>query len=59
MTVVVTDPAINTLRSVEGIGPYPHIRFVMVPGAGHWIQHELSEEIVDEALKTVTQLDPG
>lgn len=57
MTVVVADPAINKLCPVQDILPYPHIRPVMVPGAGHWIQYEFPEVIVEEALKRVAELD--
>ncbi|KAF8556536.1 alpha/beta-hydrolase [Imleria badia] len=57
ITVVVADPAINKLCTVEDISPYPHIRAVMVPGAGHWIQSEFPEIIVEEALKRVAELD--
>ena len=57
MTVVVADPAIDKLSSVEDFYPYPHVRPVMVPGAGHWIQYEFPEVIVEEALKRVAELD--
>ncbi|KAH0833462.1 Alpha/Beta hydrolase protein [Lanmaoa asiatica] len=57
VTVVVADPTINDLCPVEDIHSYPHIRAVMVPGAGHWIQYEFPEVIVDEALKRVAELD--
>lgn len=51
------DPAFYKICSVEEIDPYAHIRSVMVPGAGHWIQYEFPETIVDEALKAVTGLE--
>ena len=54
---MVADPAINKLSSVEDFYPYPHVRPVMVPGAGHWIQYECPEAIVEEALKSVAELD--
>ena len=54
---MVADPAINKLSSVEDFYPYPHVRPVMVPGAGHWIQYECPETIVEEALKSVAELD--
>lgn len=58
MTVLVADPAINKFcHRVEDILPYPHIRPVLVPGAGHWIQLEFPEVIVEEALKRVAELD--
>ena len=54
---MVADPAINKLCTVEDIAPYPHIRAVMVPSAGHWIQSKIPEVIVEEALKRVIELD--
>ena len=54
---MLADPAIYKLCTVEDLHPYPHIRPVMVPGAGHWIQYEFPEAIVEEALKTVAELD--
>ena len=40
----------DKLCLVEDNYPYPQIRPVMVPGAGHWIQCEIPEVIVEEAL---------
>ena len=57
MTVMLADPAINKNCAVEDFHPYPHIRLVVVPGAGHWIQYEFPEVIVDEAVKRVAELD--
>lgn len=57
VAVIVADPAINKLCLVEELHPYPHIRPVMVPGAGYWIQYEFPEVIADEALKTVAGLE--
>ena len=54
---MLTDPAIYKRSTVEDFHPYPHIRAFMVPGAGHWIQYEFPEVIVEEALKMVAELD--
>ena len=54
---MVADPAIYKICSVQDIHHYPHVRPVMVPGAGHWIQYEFPEVIVEEALKRVVELD--
>ena len=57
VTALVADPAFYKICPVEDIHPYPHVRPVMVSGAGHWIQYEFPEVIVDEALKTVAELE--
>ena len=57
VTIVVADPAIYKLCPVEDLQPYPHVRPVAVPGAGHWIQYEFPDVIVEEALKTVAELE--
>lgn len=57
VTVLLADPAISQVCLVEHIRPYPHIRSVTVPGAGHWIQYEFPEVIVKEALKTLAELE--
>ena len=59
MTVVVADPAISggKLSLVQDFYPYPHVRPIMVPGAGHCIQNEFPEVIVEEALKSLAELD--
>ena len=54
---MVADPAIYKLCPVEDLQPYPHVRPVAVPGAGHWIQYEFPDVIVEEALKTVAELE--
>ncbi|KAF8124817.1 Alpha/Beta hydrolase protein [Boletus edulis] len=54
VTVVAADPAVDTACSIK---PYPYIRAVIVPGAGHWIQYEFPEVIVEEALKRIAELD--
>lgn len=56
MTAVVADPALNPACLVEDLQPYPHVRAVAVPGAGHWIQNEFPDVVVDEALKAVAGL---
>jgi pimeloyl-ACP methyl ester carboxylesterase len=45
------------LCSIQDIYPYPHVRPVMVPGVGHWIQYEFPEVVVEESLKRVAELD--
>ena len=57
MTVLLADPAIYMICSIEHFHPYPHIRPVIVPGAGHWIQSDFPDILVEEAMKTVAQLD--
>ncbi|KAN0092628.1 Alpha/Beta hydrolase fold [Tylopilus felleus] len=57
VTVVLADPAINKICSDDDFHPYPHVRVVVVPGAGHWIQSEFPQVIAEEALKRVAELD--
>ncbi|KAG9315423.1 Alpha/Beta hydrolase protein [Chiua virens] len=57
ITILAADPAISQFCRVETLHPFPHIRAVVVPGAGHWIQCEFPEVIVEEALKSVGGLD--
>jgi pimeloyl-ACP methyl ester carboxylesterase len=54
VTILVADPAIYKLFPVEYLHPYPHVRPVIVPGAGHWIQYEFPDVIVEE---TVAELE--
>ncbi|KIJ70200.1 hypothetical protein HYDPIDRAFT_23331 [Hydnomerulius pinastri MD-312] len=56
VTVLIADPALNQTCFVEDIKPFSHVRPVVVPGAGHWIQYEFPEVVVEEALKTAAEL---
>ena len=56
MTVTLEDPAINKVCEVKEFDPYPHIRTVVVPGAGDWIRYEFPKVLVEEALKWVAEL---
>ncbi|KAF9233203.1 Alpha/Beta hydrolase protein [Melanogaster broomeanus] len=57
ITVLIADPAIHQICLVDDIKPFPHVRPVVVSGAGHWIQYEFPEVVVEEALKTTTELE--
>ena len=57
MTVLIADPALCDNCLVEYFNPHPHIRQVIVPGAGHWIQYDAPDVVVEEALKTVAGLE--
>ncbi|KAG9315424.1 Alpha/Beta hydrolase protein [Chiua virens] len=57
VTILAADPAIYNVCPFEHIQPYPHVRTVTVTGAGHWIQYEFPEVIVEEAMKTVIELE--
>lgn len=55
MAILIADPALCDICVAEDIRPYPLVRSVVVPGAGHVIQSEFPEVIVNEALKTVAE----
>ena len=57
VTVLIADPALCDICLVEHFHPHPHIRQVIVPGAGHWIQYDAPDVVVEEALKTVAELE--
>ena len=57
VTVLVADPEIYAICPVASLNPYPHVRPIIVPGAGHWIQNDFPDVVVEEALKTVAELD--
>lgn len=56
MTVLISDPDIQQTCFIDDLQPFPHVRPIYVPNAGHWIQYDLPEIVVDEALKTVAKL---
>ncbi|KAG8218757.1 hypothetical protein J3R82DRAFT_4430 [Butyriboletus roseoflavus] len=56
VTVLIADPAINQTCFADDLQPFPHVRLVHVPDAGHWIQYEFPGVVVEEALKTVAEL---
>jgi len=57
VTVLIADPAIYQICSVDEIRPFPHVRSVVVSGSGHWIQSDFPEVVVEEALKTAVELE--
>ncbi|KAF8120359.1 Alpha/Beta hydrolase protein [Boletus edulis] len=57
VTAVLADPAIIELCPVKDLEPHPHIRHVIVPGAGHWVQLDAPDVVIEEALKTVAELE--
>ena len=57
MTALVADPEIYAICPVASLNYYPHDRPVIVPGAGHWIQNDFPDVVVEEALKTVVELE--
>jgi pimeloyl-ACP methyl ester carboxylesterase len=57
ITVLIADPALNQACSVDEIRPFSHVRSVVVSGSGHWIQSEFPEVVVEEALKTIVELE--
>lgn len=42
---------------MDSFQPYPHIRAVKVPGVGHVIHYDAPDVVVEEALKTVAELE--
>ncbi|KAF8450401.1 Alpha/Beta hydrolase protein [Boletus edulis BED1] len=56
VAVLISDPAIQQTCFIDDLQPFPHVRPVHVPNAGHWIQYEFPEIVVEEALKTVAEL---
>lgn len=56
MTVLIADPVVQQTCFADDLRPFPHVRFVHVPDAGHWIQYEFPEVVVKEALQTVAEL---
>lgn len=56
MTVLISDPAIQQTCFIDDLQPFPHIRPVYVLNAGHWIQYEFPEVVIEEALKTLVEL---
>ncbi|KAF9247197.1 Alpha/Beta hydrolase protein [Melanogaster broomeanus] len=57
VAVLIADPAIFQVCFVDDIKPFPHVRPVLVSGAGHWIHNEFPEVVVEEALKTAGELE--
>ena len=57
MTALVADPAVCVTFRVESFKDFPRIRTLVVPRAGHWIQSDFPEVVVEEALKTVAELE--
>ncbi|KAF9226449.1 alpha/beta-hydrolase [Gyrodon lividus] len=57
VTILIADPAINQICFVDDIKPFSHVRPALVLGAGHWIQYEFPEVVVEEALKTAARLE--
>jgi pimeloyl-ACP methyl ester carboxylesterase len=57
VTVLIADPAIHQVCFVDDIRPFPHVRPVLMSGSGHWMQSEFPEAVVEEALKTVVELE--
>ena len=53
VTILVADPAIYKLFLIEDLHPYPHVRPVMVPGAGL----DQFPDILEETQKTVAELE--
>ncbi|KIM63771.1 hypothetical protein SCLCIDRAFT_23949 [Scleroderma citrinum Foug A] len=53
ITVLVADPELQPLCTVEHIPPHPRIRVVVVPNASHTIHHDNPESVVNTALELV------
>ena len=57
VTTLVADPAVCVICPVENFKAFHHIRTLEVPRAGQWIQSDFPEVVVEEALKTVADLE--